>query len=97
MSNLQNRTRVIYFRVSEKEFQKISDLSERRGARNISDFVRSVLETTSLEETAATPDMHLSIERLEFVVERLTGVLSQMTDAQRTRKLKESPNGSDPS
>jgi hypothetical protein len=44
MANLRNRTRVVYVRVSEDEFQRFKDLCQRRGARNMSDLVRSAIE-----------------------------------------------------
>jgi hypothetical protein len=44
MANLQNRTRVVYVRVSEDEFQQFRDLCHQQGARNMSDLVRSAME-----------------------------------------------------
>jgi hypothetical protein len=44
MANSYNRTRVIYFRVSEVEFQRLRDLCQRSGVRNMSDLARSAIE-----------------------------------------------------
>ena len=44
MANSYNRTRVIYFRVSDVEFQQLRDLCQRSGVRNMSDLARSAIE-----------------------------------------------------
>jgi hypothetical protein len=44
MPNSHNRTRIIYFRVSEVEFQQLRDLCQRSGVRNMSDLARSAIE-----------------------------------------------------
>ena len=43
MSNPRNRSRVVYFRVSEEEYRQINELCEKRGARNVSDLVREAM------------------------------------------------------
>jgi hypothetical protein len=44
VSNLQNRKRILYFRVSEDEFKHFQDLCEKCGARNMSDMLRSAVQ-----------------------------------------------------
>lgn len=45
MANLQNRTRVLYVRVSDDEFRQLRELCQKHGARNMSDLVRTSMES----------------------------------------------------
>ncbi len=44
MSVLKPRKRLVYFRLSEDEFQRVSSLCETSGARSISDLARLAVE-----------------------------------------------------
>ncbi len=44
MSVLKPRNRLVYFRVSEDEFQQFNQVRESMGARSISDLARSAMQ-----------------------------------------------------
>lgn len=62
MSVLRPRTRLLYFRVSEDEYERLSGLRDLTGSRSISDLARSAL-WSMIENTK---------EREDHVCERLT-------------------------
>ena len=78
MSNLRNRSRVVYFRVSEEEFQQFKDLCVRHGARNMSDLARSAIKSliSHTRDDFAT-DIVMRLQQLENSVERLNQTMAQ--------------------
>lgn len=44
MAVLRRRSRLVYFRVSEDEFQQLNDLCAASGARSISDLARQAIQ-----------------------------------------------------
>lgn len=72
MPNQRNRSRVVYFRVSEEEYRQINELCEKRGARNVSDLVREAMGLMvkadgngfEREVTRRLTDLEASIDRL---------------------------------
>uniref|UniRef100_Q01XL9 CopG domain protein DNA-binding domain protein n=1 Tax=Solibacter usitatus (strain Ellin6076) TaxID=234267 RepID=Q01XL9_SOLUE len=78
MSNFRNRNRLVYFRVSEDEFQEFKDLCTRYNARNMSDLVRSALKAlTSRTSDDVTADIVERLQQLENSVERLNHTMTQ--------------------
>ena len=78
MSNFHNRNRLVYFRVSEDEFQEFKDLCARYGARNMSDLVRSALKAlTSRTPDDVAADIVQRLQQLENSVERLNHTMTQ--------------------
>ena len=78
MSNFRNRNRLVYFRVSEAEFQEFKDLCTRYGARNMSDLVRSALKAlTSRSPDGVGADIVERLQQLENSVERLNHTMTQ--------------------
>ena len=78
MSNFRNRNRVIYFRVSEDEFQQFTDLCARYGARNMSDLVRSAIKALiSHTPDGVAADIAVRLQQLEDSVERLNHTMAQ--------------------
>jgi hypothetical protein len=73
VSNLRNRTRILYFRVSEDEFELFQDLCRRRGARNMSDMMRSALEALVRHDSPSGFEKEVAqrLEQLESSVARL--------------------------
>jgi hypothetical protein len=70
------RSRVINFRVTDEELERLKTASELQGARCLSDFARSViLSTTNLAAVAAAPNPD---ERLRSIEERLSSVESSL-------------------
>ncbi len=64
MSNIRNRTRVVYFRLSEEEFQRFRELCQRLGARNMSDLARSAMELMFQEKAGESFEREVT-ERLQ--------------------------------
>jgi len=79
MANFRNRTRVVYFRVSEDEFQQYRDLCQRHGARNVSDLVRSAIEIMIRHsESDFERDVAERLRQLQSSVERLNQAMAQI-------------------
>jgi hypothetical protein len=79
MSNLRNRTRILYFRVSEDEFQLFQDLCRRRGARNMSDMMRSAVEAMMRHESGGGFENEVAqrLAQLESSVARLNRAVGE--------------------
>ena len=56
MAVLKPRNRLVYFRVSEEEFQLFSGMCELEGARSISDLARLALQRLAQEQRLNTED-----------------------------------------
>jgi hypothetical protein len=56
MAVLKPRNRLVYFRVSEEEFQLFSGMCEVEGARSISDLARLALQRLAQEHRLNTED-----------------------------------------
>jgi hypothetical protein len=56
MAVLKPRNRLVYFRVSEEEFQLFSGMCEIEGARSISDLARLALQRLAQEHRLNTED-----------------------------------------
>ena len=81
MAVLKPRNRLVYFRLSDEEFQRISGLCESSGARSISELVRLAVE----EFAGAVPAEHTALDSrlrdLERVLMELNERLRQLTCA----------------
>lgn len=78
MSNFRNRNRVVYFRISEDEFQQFTELCVRYGARNMSDLVRSAIKALmSRTPDDLSADIAGRLQQLENSVERLNQTMTQ--------------------
>jgi len=77
MANFRNRTRVVYFRLSEDEFQRFRELCHRLGARNMSDLARSAIEM--MVETNGPHQFEREVtERLRQVEDSLKQIRAAM-------------------
>jgi hypothetical protein len=65
VSILKPRTRIVYFRVSEEDFLRLTDLCPRHGARSISELVRSAVQEMLHETPSPADDGRAVVERLE--------------------------------
>jgi predicted component of type VI protein secretion system len=81
------RDRLVIFRLSQDEYQKLKDASERQGARNLSDFTRgevlSVLNSRAngnhIEQSFSS--MEQSMAELKATMLRLQSVLEGVNHA----------------
>lgn len=80
MANLQNRTRVVYVRVSSEEFERFRDLRQKFGARNMSDLVRAAVETMSRQREANFEnEVTHRLQVLENSLDHLRRTMEQIT------------------
>lgn len=83
MSVFRPRNRLVNFRLSEDEFEKLRTSCERLGARSISDFARSsVLERMEAPTgTSAPPAKIQTLDNKVAELERRVGQLLQLVEA----------------
>jgi hypothetical protein len=78
MSILKPRNRVVVFRLTQDEYQDLKTASSVRGARNVSDFARSVLLTSIGRDRLSQVDQKLS--SLESTLQHMAQLLEGMAD-----------------
>ena len=79
MTNLQNRTRVVYVRVSESEFRQFRELCQQQGARNMSDLVRSAMENMSRQRGSDFErDVTQKLQQLENSLDHLKSKMAEI-------------------
>jgi len=80
-SVINQRTRIVSFRLSEEEYQRLSETFPRYNARSVSDMVREALvrlSNNSSDSTAGSvQSLRRQIGRLEMKVKRMTAMLEQ--------------------
>jgi hypothetical protein len=87
MSLIRSRTKVVYFRVSEAEFERYMAFCRAQGVRSISDLARSGLENLVAEEGQRYTLSGL-IERvaaLSGLIAGLSGTIQGLSEAVRGR------------
>ena len=86
---LKTRTRLVSFRLSEEEYERLKYVCSQKGARSISDGARALLcqirglsEEVSTEGNAAIKSGHLidSLERLNSGINRLTDLVEKLKE-----------------
>lgn len=90
MTVLRPRSKLVYFRVSEDEYQQLSALCERLGARSLSDLVRtSLLQRLNMRgaDEDGLESLAAGIERLTRMVEELRQMLDESPRVKVSRKL----------
>lgn len=83
MTVLRPRTRLVYFRVSEDEYQRLNSLCHQVGARSLSDLVRRSL----LEGLGGEDGDGQRIENLAERIDRLTRLIEELR-----QKFEDSPS-----
>lgn len=78
MSVLKPRTRLVYFRVSEEEFQQFNRICESIGARSLSDLARSAMQNMMTEGTRQPNSLHTRLTALEAAIDRMNTKLSHL-------------------
>jgi hypothetical protein len=73
MAVLRPRTRLVYFRVSEEEFQQLNSLCATQGARSISDAARLAItkSLSTVDTDGSAPREDLLMDRLDRLTEKL--------------------------
>ena len=79
MSILRPRRRVVYFRMSEEEFQEISRRCELEGARSISDYARSALQRcVGPASDIDRESVEIRLQAMDLVLTRLDRKMSDL-------------------
>jgi len=95
MSVLKPRNRLVYFRVSEDEFQQFNHLCESTGARSLSDLARSAMQSL-IHDAPPNRSERISdrLSLLETMVRELNREVVQLTRALGRHGFQTSePNG----
>ena len=81
LANFQNRTRVVYVRVSEDEFRHFRELRQQNGSKNMSDLVRSAMEAMARQQTSGFErNVTQRLQQLEASLLRLNRTVEQMAE-----------------
>ena len=75
MSILHPRTRLVNFRLSEEEFDKLKESCARLGARSISDFARNSVLKDINEPLPGGQRLHSKVAELEVQVGQVMNLL----------------------
>lgn len=81
MAVLKPRNRLVYFRVSEDEFQRFMQLCEREGARSISDLARDAMHR--LLESANGEESSPRVQLLDKLIAEVSAQLQQLASLER--------------
>lgn len=96
MAVLRPRTRVVFFRVSQEEFQQFMDACESSGARSASDFARMAVQRMIAAHNAPGPPPQPASElnNVDAALSHLAVRLDQLSELIRERigKQKDSRN-----
>jgi len=81
---LKRRSRMVNFRLSEEEYEKLASVCRSRGARSVSEFARkAVLGIADLEDVPAEPPewgrkIECRVEELAREVKRLNEAVDEV-------------------
>jgi hypothetical protein len=88
MSLARSRTKVVYFRVSEAEFERYMAFCRSQGVRSISDLARSGLEILVAEERGYTlSGLTERVTALSRLIAGLSGTIQGLTEVVSNKKL----------
>jgi glucose-6-phosphate-specific signal transduction histidine kinase len=89
MTLIQSRTKVVYFRVSEAEFERYMAFCRSQGVRSISDLARAGLEILVAEEERGYTLSGLTerVTALSGLISGLSGTIQGLTEVVSTKKL----------
>src|SRR6266849_3586846 len=91
---LRKRSRLVYFRVSDLEFEKLTDLCQRAGATSLSELARGaiqrMLNDQLLDNSAADlQKLHHRVEALDAKLDELVSCLHHRSALQEPREGEE--------
>jgi len=78
---LKPRERLVYFRITEDEFNQFAGVCEQAGARSISDLARSAVQRLIAEGTREREqhDLAPTVQSLERLIAEVTAQLQALT------------------
>jgi hypothetical protein len=87
MAVIRSRTKVVYFRVSEAEFEKYMAFCRSQGVRSISDLARAGLEILVAEERGYTlSGLTERVTALSGLISGLSGTIQGLTEVVSNKK-----------
>ncbi len=90
MNLARSRTKVVYFRVSEAEFERYMAFCRSQGVRSISDMARSGLEVLMAEECGYTlSGLTERVTTLSGLIAGLSGTIQGLTETVTGLRLPE--------
>lgn len=88
MTLIRSRTKVVYFRVSEAEFERYMAFCREQGVRSISDLARSGLENLVAEDRGYTlSGLTERVTALSGLIAGLSGTIQGLAEVVRARKV----------
>jgi uncharacterized protein YerC len=72
------RTRLVYFRISEEEYQHFHQLCEQGEARSISDLIRVTMQEAVMNKAASLNDLSARLSAIEGTMARVDDKLDQL-------------------
>jgi hypothetical protein len=87
MSLIRSRTKVVYFRVSEVEFERYMAFCKEQGVRSISDLARSGLESLVAEDRAYNlSGLTDRVAALSGLIVGLSGTIQSLAEVVKERQ-----------
>lgn len=83
MTVLRRRDRVVYFRVSEQEYERYRQCCQLAGARSVSDLVRAAMEHYLENGNSGLAAVRQKLERIEQAVSELNGRVNELSEKAR--------------
>jgi hypothetical protein len=88
MTLIRNRTKVVYFRVSEQEFERYMAFCRSQGVRSISDMARAGLEMLVAEERGYTlSGLTERVAALSGLISGLCGTIQGLIDVVSSKRF----------
>jgi hypothetical protein len=88
MTLMRSRTKVVYFRVSEDEFERYMAFCRSQGVRSISDLARAGLEVLVAEERGYTlSGLTERVIALSGLISGLSGTIQGLAELVNSKKL----------
>jgi hypothetical protein len=81
MAVLRPRNRIVYFRVSEQEFESFRDMCQCVGARSISDLARSAMRNLARQDETASARVSDQLMSLETMLQDLNRKIHLLTES----------------
>jgi hypothetical protein len=78
MAVIKPRNRLVYFRVSEDEFRRFTQLCERHGSRSISDLVRDAMHRLLVEAEEEANGSASRVKVLDKLIAEVSAQLQQL-------------------
>lgn|SRR5689334_20961361 len=87
MAVLKPRTKLVYFRVSEDEFEEFSRACQREGARSLSDLARSAIHQAMNGAAGADAPASIRLNRLETLIGELSVCLDRLNTMMESQSV----------